>query len=134
MQNRPWPLLQLLHCYTMRLPAAALILLLASPAANAETIAGRASVIDAITLEINGDRFQTRRGMRSAAASPVRSLVSLSRRQRSVGGNFDARRTLRSRPMRHPYVVASLGAARVSFPPGCPRRGTLPLDQSPASS
>jgi endonuclease YncB( thermonuclease family) len=42
----------------MRLPFAALFLLLTSSAANAETIAGRASVIDGDTLEIHGERIR----------------------------------------------------------------------------
>jgi endonuclease YncB( thermonuclease family) len=42
----------------MRLPAAALILVLASPAASAETIAGRASVIDGDTIDIHGQRIR----------------------------------------------------------------------------
>lgn len=62
-ENRGLPLLQLLHCYTapymmtpMRLPAAALVLILAMSAASAETIAGRASVIDGDTIDIHGAR------------------------------------------------------------------------------
>lgn len=42
----------------MRLPAAALGLMLATSAAHAEAIAGRASVIDADTLQINGERIR----------------------------------------------------------------------------
>jgi endonuclease YncB( thermonuclease family) len=42
----------------MRLPIAALILILASSAAHADTIAGRASVIDGDTLEIHGERIR----------------------------------------------------------------------------
>ena len=42
----------------MRLPLAALVLLLANSAASAETIAGRASVIDGDTLEIHGERIR----------------------------------------------------------------------------
>jgi endonuclease YncB( thermonuclease family) len=42
----------------MRLAISALILLLASSVANAETIAGRASVIDGDTLEIHGERIR----------------------------------------------------------------------------
>jgi endonuclease YncB( thermonuclease family) len=42
----------------MRLPIAALILLLAISSAHAEAIAGRASVIDADTLQINGERIR----------------------------------------------------------------------------
>jgi endonuclease YncB( thermonuclease family) len=42
----------------MRLAISALVLLLASSAANAETIAGRASIIDADTLEIHGQRIR----------------------------------------------------------------------------
>jgi endonuclease YncB( thermonuclease family) len=40
---------------TMRLAIPALILLLASSVAHAETIAGRASVIDADTIQVNGE-------------------------------------------------------------------------------
>lgn len=42
----------------MRLPLTALILLLASSAASAETIAGGASVIDGDTIEIQGERIR----------------------------------------------------------------------------
>jgi endonuclease YncB( thermonuclease family) len=42
----------------MRLVAPALALLLASSAANAETLAGRASVIDADTIEVHGQRVR----------------------------------------------------------------------------
>jgi endonuclease YncB( thermonuclease family) len=42
----------------LRLPAAALVLMLASSAASAETIAGRASVIDGDTLDIHGARIR----------------------------------------------------------------------------
>jgi endonuclease YncB( thermonuclease family) len=42
----------------MRLPLAALILTLTATAAHAETIAGRASVIDGDTLEIHGERIR----------------------------------------------------------------------------
>ena len=42
----------------MRLPIVTLMLALASSAANAETLAGRASVIDADTLEIHGSRVR----------------------------------------------------------------------------
>jgi endonuclease YncB( thermonuclease family) len=42
----------------MRLAIPALVLLLASSAANAETFAGRASVIDADTIDIHGQRIR----------------------------------------------------------------------------
>jgi endonuclease YncB( thermonuclease family) len=42
----------------MRLPLVALILMLASAPANAETIAGRATVINGDTLEIHGERIR----------------------------------------------------------------------------
>jgi len=42
----------------MRLSAVAIVLLLASSAANAETIAGRATVVDGDTLEIHGERIR----------------------------------------------------------------------------
>ena len=42
----------------MRLPFAAPVLLFASSAAHAETIAGRATVIDGDTLEIHGERIR----------------------------------------------------------------------------
>jgi len=42
----------------MRLPFATLFLILATSAASAETIAGRASVIDGDTLEIHGERIR----------------------------------------------------------------------------
>jgi endonuclease YncB( thermonuclease family) len=42
----------------MRLPIVALLLILASSAASAETIAGRASVIDGDTLDIHGARIR----------------------------------------------------------------------------
>jgi endonuclease YncB( thermonuclease family) len=42
----------------MRLPIAALILLLASSAAHADTITGRATVTDGDTLEIHGERIR----------------------------------------------------------------------------
>jgi endonuclease YncB( thermonuclease family) len=42
----------------MRLPLPALILALATSVAHAETIAGRASVIDGDTLEIHGERIR----------------------------------------------------------------------------
>jgi endonuclease YncB( thermonuclease family) len=42
----------------MRLPLAAFILALATSAAHAETIAGRASVIDGDTIEIHGERIR----------------------------------------------------------------------------
>lgn len=45
-------------CYTVRLPAAALALLLANSAASAETIAGRATVIDGDTLELHDERIR----------------------------------------------------------------------------
>jgi hypothetical protein len=38
----------------MRLPIVALVLILATSAASAETIAGRASVIDGDTVEVHG--------------------------------------------------------------------------------
>jgi endonuclease YncB( thermonuclease family) len=41
----------------MRLPIAALLLLLATSPASADTIAGRATVIDGDTLEIHGERI-----------------------------------------------------------------------------
>ena len=43
---------------TMRIPFAALILVLTAAAANADAITGRASVIDADTLEIHGERIR----------------------------------------------------------------------------
>lgn len=43
---------------TMRLPFAALILVVTAAAANADAITGRASVIDADTLEIHGERIR----------------------------------------------------------------------------
>jgi endonuclease YncB( thermonuclease family) len=42
----------------MRFPIAALILALTATAAHAETIAGRASVIDGDTIEIHGERIR----------------------------------------------------------------------------
>jgi endonuclease YncB( thermonuclease family) len=42
----------------MRLPIAALVLILATSTASADTIAGRASVIDADTIQINGERIR----------------------------------------------------------------------------
>ena len=42
----------------MRLPFFLLLLVLASSAANADTISGRASVIDGDTLEIHGERIR----------------------------------------------------------------------------
>jgi endonuclease YncB( thermonuclease family) len=42
----------------MRLPFAALVLLLATSAAHADTIAGRATVIDGDTLDIHGERVR----------------------------------------------------------------------------
>ena len=42
----------------MRLPIAALLLLLATSPASADTIAGRATVIDGDTLEIHGERIR----------------------------------------------------------------------------
>ena len=42
----------------MRLPLAALLLLLTASAAHAETIAGRASVVDGDTIEIHGERIR----------------------------------------------------------------------------
>jgi endonuclease YncB( thermonuclease family) len=42
----------------MRLAISALLLLFASSAAHADTIAGRASIIDADTIEIHGERIR----------------------------------------------------------------------------
>jgi len=49
---------QLAYYPGMRLPVAAVVLIFASSAASAETIAGRASVIDGDTLEIHGERIR----------------------------------------------------------------------------
>ena len=67
------------------LEVGALVLILAASTANAETIAGRATVIDGDTLEIHGERIrildidapESRQtsGSRTRQGSPARHLV-----------------------------------------------------------